>query len=886
MTDYPSSEPARDRRIDRRPHRRDGARALPQAKPAVAAGVIALLLIGSILGFDLWRTYSHLEEQAFGETSSLATVFESDVLRDMAAADGMLKTYAERVKAHDAQGGIVPAQIEDEARLLLQGLPASGLGFAGPDGKLVAATWIPVITDFSDAPYFRQIVDNPPSDKPVIAALQIAKATNQWVIPMTRGVYRDDGSLIGIVGATLAPDQFVAPFAGIDTGKFTAVTLFQDDGTVIARAPHGPDLVGRSAAGSDLFSKFLPAADRASVRYHGVFLGKDLVMSYRRLPGTPFIIAASFDGAEVFRPWIKLFGIYAVLGLALSLAIAGCTWLVTRDQARRQALAAAGRVRAIIDGMSGFIALFSVEGDILDINRAPIEGTKIVRADLLGRPLWRTGWCGYSDASEAKARSLIRRAASGERVREDLVVRVGPDLYRTLDVTLQPIEEADGNRYIVGSGVDVTEQRRLAEQFRQSQKMEALGLLAGGIAHDFNNLLASMSHFAQFLAEDLDPASPQHGFADRLCRACNQGKEIVAQILTYARPDAVERAAVEIVAIVRDLCEIVQSSKPPEVVFEFDLPEDARCIVFANGAQLTQILLNLCVNAIDAVSQGQAVEDGTKGTVRLALDLAEPGHKPLSADRAEAAAHYRSASPHPGQRYACVCVRDTGPGIDHATLQRIFDPFFTTKTRGRGTGLGLAVVHSIVNSLGGLIEVASTPGEGATFAIYLPLTEQPAPIAAESQPPAAVAGEERILIVEDDADVADGMAIGLERAGYEVVVATDADEALQLVRELPDGWGAMIVDHRLPNRTGSDLVREIRAISPGIPAILHTGDVESVEPDQRSGIEALLQKPVDPARLAATVRAVLDHAALDHAAPDRAPLDQERQARPSEAASS
>jgi PAS domain S-box-containing protein len=837
-------------------------RALGRFASIFGMSALAVALLIALLGFDLWRAYHDIEAQAFSETRSLVRVFEAHVDRDLGAVDEMLRAFADRVRTDASSGTVESAKLEEDARLLQQSLPASGMLFIAADGTIVASTAaaLPPGAQVAGAGYFRSVADGPVKEESDIGRLMWDSSGGSWFIPMSRGIYRGDAQLIGVAVALLRPSEFVNLFGNLGTDRFNALTISQDDGVIVARVPRSDGLVGQSIANGDLYRRFLPAAPEGSLPYQGVLYGRSLIMSYRHLATRPFVVSAAFDANEVFRSWYRMLTNYTILGLALGLAIGVCAWLLARDQARRQSLSAARRIRAIIDGTSSFVFLLADDGTMLETNRTLLDRARIDREEVIGQPIWRTAWCRYSSDMQAKIRGIVMRAAAGETVRGDLVMCIGRERFITVDATFQRIDEPNGRHYIVASGVDVTEHRALEEQLRQSQKMEALGLLAGGIAHDFNNLLASVSHFAEFLTEDLDPASPQQGFAERIRKACLRGKDLVAQILAYAQPNAAERAGVDLAELVAEVYELSQSSIGRSVLFECEPPVAGWAIVLANRAQLTQILLNLCVNAIDSL-------DEKSGVVRVSVDLATPGdrdHPLRPATLADPEARYLSRTADPAQRYVRICVRDTGSGMTQPTMQRIFDPFYSTKPRGRGTGLGLAIVHSIVDALGGIIEVESTPGAGTIFAVYLPLQQEPgAALPASEREAANPQGSERILIVEDDVDLVEALALGLERAGYEVAVARCPEDALQAIRQQRGRWRLVITDHDLPSMSGLELAREIKTICPALPIILHTGvsDPVSEQRARAAGVAELLRKPATPAELAALVRAVLDRPA-------------------------
>jgi signal transduction histidine kinase len=258
--------------------------------------------------------------------------------------------------------------------------------------------------------------------------------------------------------------------------------------------------------------------------------------------------------------------------------------------------------------------------------------------------------------------------------------------------------------------IDVTERKcaeaekgRLEQRLRQAEKMEAVGQFAGGIAHDFNNVLSGILGYGETMVEETPANSPLRRYAQNVLTAANRGRALVKQILAYSRSQHGKRSPVDTVGVVAETLELVRGSLPANVRLEASVPESP-LVVIGDATQLHQVAMNLCSNAIQAMSAG--------GTLRVALEAVD-----VASERALSHGTLR-----PG-RHACLSVDDRGSGMDEATLSRIFEPFFTTKEIGRGTGLGLSILYAIVADSGGVIDVKSVVKQGSTFAIYLPIVE-------------------------------------------------------------------------------------------------------------------------------------------------------------------
>jgi PAS domain S-box-containing protein len=715
-------------------------RAALGARPIIAMGVFVSVALIALLGFELWRERGEIEAQAFRETRNVATLLETHVGQSMSSAAEVLRAFAARAQIALREGSVNSAEFGTEVAILPEGHPQiDGLILADASGRVLISTATNVVSgeDLSSQDYFQRIVANPEAQATLDnGALRRNVQDGRWFIPLSRGVQDANGRLVGVVVVVIDPRPFVSFFGALDIDQFSAVTLMQNDGVIVARSPDEDKFVGRTVVGGELDRSIAAQSSAGSVRIRGLLYGRDLFMSYRAIAGTPYVINVAFDANDVLLPWYRLAGLYAMLGFVLVCAIATSVWLVRQDQARKATLAAGRQVHEIIEGMSAQVALLERDGTVIEVNRALLNSAGLTRADVIGRRLWDTFWYAYSADSQRRVRSAIERAASGEPARSDLTLRVGKSAFATVDTTFQPIDEpADGRKRIIASGLEVTERRQLELKLAQSQKLEAIGLVAGGIAHDFNNLLGAIANFASFLVDDLKGRKTELTYATRIAEACEYGKEVVTQLLAYARPTSEARSRTDLRTVLSQMEMLVRPSLPPSIELLIETPK-APVIVIASKSQLTQVLVNLCINARDAMAKkGGAV------CVRLStVSPSDPDHPAADAPTGPGMVKRRSGSVDPTKSYGLVTVADTGTGIDADTIDRIFEPFFSTKPRGKGTGLGLAIVDSAILSLGGMYAVESRRGEGTCFSIYLPLEQADAPAAspAERSPDARV----------------------------------------------------------------------------------------------------------------------------------------------------
>ena len=384
------------------------------------------------------------------------------------------------------------------------------------------------------------------------------------------------------------------------------------------------------------------------------------------------------------------------------------------------------------------------------------------------------------------------------------------------------------------------EKKAMQSKLQQAQKMEAIGVLAGGVAHDFNNILGIILGNAELALDDIPEWNPAAANLKEIRTASLRARDVIRQLLSFSRKSDVHMKPVAIVPIIRESLSLIRATIPSNIEIRQDISEDCGTIV-ADPVQIHQVMINLCTNAAHAMEE-------TGGVLRVDLDN-------ISVENHDAVM-YPEAKP---GFYVQLTVSDTGCGMTPDIKRRVFDPYFTTKEVGKGSGMGLAVVHGIVKTHGGIISVYSEPGRGSTFKVLWQVIEGPLP-ATESPDMEMPRGNERILLVDDEAALLNSTGRMLERLGYAVQSTTDPAEALNRFKANPAAFDLVITDMAMPKITGVELSREILHIRPTVPIILCSGfsDAMDAEKSKALGIRRYVEKPVKIMELSALIREVLE----------------------------
>ena len=410
---------------------------------------------------------------------------------------------------------------------------------------------------------------------------------------------------------------------------------------------------------------------------------------------------------------------------------------------------------------------------------------------------------------------------------------------------------ADGELTLQTTARDIT-QRRQAEReratleaaLRQAQKLEAIGTLAGGIAHDFNNIISAIVGNTRLLSEDLPQDHPASHSVREIRNATNRARDLVKRIMTFSRQQEAQRTAVPLAPLIGEVQQLMRATLPAGVELLARVPPNTPAVL-ADATQVHQVLVNLCTNAWQAMR-------GSTGRIEINVST-------LTADVASTRAN---APLHKAMQYVCIAVHDNGSGIAPEALEHIFEPFFTTKAPGEGTGLGLAVVHGIVQSHEGAITVSSRSGEGTSFQVYLPACDATPLAAAEAQNRGARGENQHVLYIDDEEPLIFLVTRTLTRQGYRCTGQSDARRGIAALRADPGAFDLVITDLNMPGMSGLDVAREVRAIRADLPVVITTGYVRSTDValGRSLGVRDVILKPDTIDELALIVQRYLREA--------------------------
>ncbi len=518
--------------------------------------------------------------------------------------------------------------------------------------------------------------------------------------------------------------------------------------------------------------------------------------------------------------------------------------IVLRKQTEERLKAAKEHLQAIYDASPDMIFVHAADGSIIDINKNVADKFGYSKDEMQQLSPQDTSGKGYTPEM---AFEKISAALRGEVREFEWVAKKKSGEEFPVEVSLSRLEltKDDGGREFGVLAVvrDITEKKKIEEHLRQSQKIEAVGKLAGGVAHDFNNILMGIMGYGDMIRMRLKDDDPIRRFIDQILSSSERAAKLTRSLLAFSRKQIIAPKPSDLNDIIRKVGTMLSPIIGEDIDLKFSLA-DEEIVVMVDAGQIEQVLMNLATNARDAMPEGGSFTISTE-----AVNLGEDFFRVHGQGK-------------PG-RYAMITAADSGVGMDEKIKQRIFEPFYTTKEVGKGTGLGLAMTYGIIKQHNGFIDVASEPGKGTSFRLYLPVASrgtetQPVVQKKESAEPAG--GTEIVLIAEDDAALRTLLSTALHARGYTVIEACDGVDAVQKFMKNKDEVKIAVLDVIMPGKNGKDAYDEMKKAAPGLKAIFVSGyaaDILQKKGALKHEVDLVL-KPVSPAVLLKKIREVLD----------------------------
>ncbi len=814
----------------------------------ILSGLVLAILcdafVAHMLSVNYWETY-RATEAANGD---LARALEEYMLRNIQGVDVLLNTTIDNLAQNPSllsPGN--PALINELKHRVAPYPVANAIVVLDADGNLLGDSLgnggPGRERNFADRAYY-QVQREDPSRGLFIDVPVTSRVRNTLVIAVSRAYLTREGRFGGVVFVPIDYENLRRFFLSLNVGQRGTVTLYRDDGTILLRTPNADEFAGRNVHSNRLFSRYLPQAPSGSFEGSGMTDGTSRSISYRRVAGVPLVVSVARDPVEFLAGWKNHALYYSIIAAGLNLLIVGFglglarQWglRATSEQALRDNLE---QHQLVTENVPALIVHIGADGRIRYANRVALEWYAQPSADAIrGHKI--EDFIDPLRAGEARLKIeavLAGRTAGGE---EKAAFPDGRE--RWCETIRVPDCGQDGavRGYFVLS-VDITQRKRIEDELRQAQKMEAVGQLAGGIAHDSNNMLAATLGNLDLLLDTL-PAAEVSGrnMVERAIEAAERVADLNRRLLAFARKQTLRPQITDVNQLVSGMTTILQRTLGETI--EIELAQDPmlwRCLI--DPTQLQNALLNLALNARDAM--------GGSGRLTITTANAVLDQPPDDGDERIV----------PGD-YVAIAVSDMGTGMSPEIARRAFEPVFTTKEFGKGSGLGLSMVYGFARQSGGTVVISSQVAQGTRVTLYLPsagpgVTEQPRAGAARLPRPQT---GERILVVEDNSLVGAMASTMLSSMGYDPVVVSNASSAIAEL-ERPDPVSLLLTDIVLPGgMTGIDLARQARRRWPDLPILFMSGFADpSLVPDDFRANSKLLTKPFRLAQLSEAIVSAL-----------------------------
>ncbi|MDP2053924.1 MAG: ATP-binding protein [Acidobacteriota bacterium] len=788
----------------------------------VAIAVVASLLVAGIWFFTLERGRSERREATaaeFSKNANLALALDVHTNQLLSGIDDFLLLRQDQYQGPASRTPIPLGRLVAPA---FAGRPSIAfIGVTNERGDIVDSLQPFQPTNVTDRDFFQR---HQRGEAPglLISEPVLGRVSGLWAISLTRRIVKPDGSFGGIVAISIEPRYLTELFETTNLGPHDVMSLVLTHGVTLARR-RGPMLeFGENIAGSRLLAEYTQQPIGSFTGPGGVD-GQVRMFNYRRMKDYPVLVTVGTLEADVMAPVRRRAQRSALTAGAATLfvvlvSVASWVMLDRQQRANRRLHEQA----SLLDKAQDAIIVTDLDRRITYWNKSAERLYGWSSAEAVGRVITELfyGNGGGDDASQAYHAVIGKGEWTGE-LRP--VNRLGRPVNVESRFTL--VRDAQGDpQSILSINTDVSERRLLEQQFYRAQRLESIGTLAGGIAHDLNNVLAPITMGIELLKDTVTAPADREVLA-MIGASTSRGAEMVQQVLSYARGVEGRRIEIDPATLVADVVRIARDTLPKTIDLRTRV-EPGLPPLLGDPTQCHQVLVNLCVNARDAMPAG--------GQLTISAALARLDES-------------RDVNLPPGA-YVKLEVRDTGTGIPPDIADKIFDPFFTTKEPGKGTGLGLSTSLTIVKSHGGDIQVARDDGRGAVFAVYLPAAagagEKPGPAAVDATPGPAGSGQ-TVLVVDDEAAIRMIAQRTLERAGYRVLLAADGAEAVAVFGVHHQTLAAVLLDMTMPVLAGVPAIQAMARINPRVPIVAMSGIIanEAAARAASEQVKVFLPKP-------------------------------------------
>jgi PAS domain S-box-containing protein len=817
----------------------------------ILSGLVLAMLCDAFVAQVLYANYHEAYRAADVADADLARALEEYTLRNMQGVDLLLRTAIDDFRNDPSLLSAGNPALIDELKRRVAPYPAvAAIVVLDAAGNLLAdsrGNGVPGREfNFADRSYYQVQRDNPDRGLFIDVPVRARTGAGRLFIAVSRALRAADGRFAGIVFSALDYEGLRQFVLSLNVGIHGAVTLFRDDGRLLLREPIGEELAGQDFSEIPLFREHLQRAPSGDFDGGGFLDAMPRRVSYRRVANMPLVVTIARAPVEFLAGW-KNNTLYYTSGAAvLNLLIVGFGFGLARQWRLREASEAVLREnleqhRLVTENVPALIVHVGADRRVRYANRVALQ------------------WYAQPSAAEAprriedlvdpgrlsELRPKIEAVLTGRMIRGEEKALFPDGQERWCDTTRVPDIGHDGvvRGYFLLS-IDITERKRIEDELRQAQKIEAVGQLAGGIAHDSNNMLAATVGNLDILLEALPPGDVKcRALTERAIEAAERVADLNRRLLAFARKQTLRPQITDVNQLVSGMTAILRRTLGEEIEIELR-QSDEPCSCLIDPAQLQNALLNLALNARDAMAGRGRLTIMTK---RATLDRsAEEGAESVV----------------PGD-YVAIAVSDLGAGMPLEIARRAFEPFFTTKEVGKGSGLGLSMVYGFARQSGGTVRISSKVAQGTTVTLYLP-SAAPAEDRhgrADNIEPSRRGAGERILVVEDNPLVGRMASNMLSSMGYHPIVVTDASSATAEI-ERADHVALLLTDVILPGgTTGFDLARQARRTRPNLPVLFISGFADpSLVPDDFRAGTILLTKPFRGTQLSDAVAAALTEA--------------------------